>query len=124
MKYIVEFAGIISIADNIEFQSLSRFQESVFDLRLEDRYLLAGEGMELRLDFGIVHNCHLLMVILQHLHLSKIELFGGHCHFGSIRVGADVEQMRLVVIGADDVNVEREGDLAQLGSYQGYLELF
>ena len=54
MKNIIEFTCIISIADDIEIELLSWFQESMLDLWLEDRNLLPGKSMELSLNFGVV----------------------------------------------------------------------
>jgi hypothetical protein len=54
MKNIIELTCIISIADDIEIELLSWFQESMLHLWLEDRNLLPGKSMELSLNFGVV----------------------------------------------------------------------
>lgn len=64
MKNIIEFAGIISIANNIKFKSFPRFQKCMFYFGFEYGDLLPGESMELCFNFGIVDNGNFLEIIL------------------------------------------------------------
>ena len=119
VKNIVELAGIVSIADHIEVKFLSWFKEGMFFLGLEDGDFLPGESMKLCLDLGIVDDRHLKEVVLEDLYLSEVKFFGSDYYFGTIGVGTDVEEVRLVVVGPNNVDVKRKGDLSQLASDEG-----
>lgn len=84
MQDVIKFARVVGVADNIKFESLSRFEECVLYLRLKNGNFLAREGMELCLDFRVVDYCHFLKIVFQDLDLPEVQLLRGDCNFGPI----------------------------------------
>lgn len=61
--------------------------------------------MELSLDLRVVHYSYLKEIILQNFHLSEVQLLRSDHYLRPIGIRANVEQVRLVVVGAYDVDV-------------------
>lgn len=70
----------------------------MFDLWFEDGDFLSSEGVEFGLYFGVIDNCNLKRIVLEHLYLAKIKLLRRHRNLRPIRVGTNIQQARLVII--------------------------
>jgi hypothetical protein len=84
VENIVEFRGIVSVANDIELQFFSRFQKRMLNFGFEDGYFLSGKGMEFSFDFRIVNDGHFQGVIFQDFNLTEIEFFRSDSHFWAI----------------------------------------
>lgn len=61
--------------------------------------------MELCLNFRVINYRNFEEVIFKHLYLAEIKLFWCDYNFRPVRIGADVEKIRLVIIGANNVDI-------------------
>ncbi len=108
MQNIAEFAGIISIADNVKLQFFTRLEESMLYFRFENGNFLSCESMELCFNLRIVDNSNFEEIIFKNFHLSKVKLFWSDNHLRTIRIRTDIQQIRLIIIGTDDIDVQRK----------------
>ena len=61
--------------------------------------------MELCFYLRIVDNCHFEEIIFKNFHLSKVKLFWCDNHLRSIRICTNIQQIRLIIVGTDDIDV-------------------
>ena len=94
----------------------------MFYLGFADGDLLAGKSVELSLDLGVIDNGDFLIIIFQNVDESKVKLFWSDRNLGPIRIGANVEEMRLVIVGANNIHVKRKCDFSKFRCNESNLQ--
>jgi hypothetical protein len=80
--------------------------------------------MKLSFDFRIVYDGNFESIILQYFDLTKIQLFWSYCDFRTIRICADVQKTRLIVVSSNNIEIQWECDLTKFAGRQGDFYLF